>query len=111
MLKLGDVGLSAGADQLIMNWPLSGGSPLNGCSWTGDSGGGCFVNGQLVGVIDFNAGGPYFGSATGATSVSQHSAWIDSQIVPEPGTLVLLGVAAAGFFIFRIKRQARMMLL
>ena len=107
ILQEGESFYGAGSDQLIMDFGLPGEwdyQHLGGESAPGDSGGGWFVNGQLVGVNAYVLGGYDHGSS-GATSVSQHTAWIESQIVPEPSTLVLLGVAAGGFLFYRMRRR------
>ncbi len=108
LLELGDPAVSAGSDQLIMDFATPGSwdyQYLGGSTAPGDSGGGWFVNGQLVGVNDFIAGGYDYG-LSGATSVSQHIDWIDSQIVPEPGTLALLSAAAASFLFYWTRRRS-----
>ena len=108
MIELGDSVFGAASDQLVMEFDYPGGSNyhyLGGCIAPGDSGGGVFTaSGQLAGVNDWNYGGSYYGYS-GATSVSQHLDYIDSQIVPEPGTLILLGTAVASFLFYRMKRR------
>jgi hypothetical protein len=67
----------------------------------GDSGGPAFLGGQLVGVHSFRSRlaatdidgtlNSSFGEVFGDTSVAAHAAWIQSIVVPEPATLLLLG--------------------
>jgi hypothetical protein len=92
----------------------------------GDSGGPSFYGGLLIGVHDligcFSASSTapctvppsvsasdssYFGQLFADTSVSANASWIQSELVPEPasGILVLLGLAAAGFLGRRTGRR------
>lgn len=82
----------------------------------GDSGGGTFINGELVGVNSFifnesgdpptlpnygfasqNGGVPYFGSGAIDLTDPTMRAWVTANAVPEPTTMALLamGIAAA----------------
>ena len=83
------------------NYQHLGGGGLNF-----DSGGGWFVNGQLVAVADWTAAYAGYNDPTGATSVSQHIGWIDSIIVPEPGTLIMFGTGVV-FVLFFLRRKRR----
>jgi hypothetical protein len=106
LFELGDGAYGAGPDQLISAFGIPGGSMylhLGGTGAYGDSGGGMFVGGQQVGVLDYGLGSSY--PYAGATSVSQHAAWIDSIVVPEPSTLVMLGAAASAFLVYRRRRS------
>ena len=101
----------AGTDQLVMDFeysPLPNYRYLGGKSAHGDSGGGWFTaSGQLAGVNDWGTNDTDYGGVSGATSVSQHLDYIDSQIVPEPGTLSLLGSALTTFLIYQIRKRRR----
>lgn len=95
-----------GTDQLITHfvepgWP--GYQHLGGCTMNYDSGGGWFVNGELVAVNDWTVSGLFYGAPNGATSVSQHLNWINSVTgLPEPGTVAMLGI---GIVLLRRKRK------
>ncbi|MBI4642796.1 MAG: trypsin-like serine protease [Deltaproteobacteria bacterium] len=77
----------------------------------GDSGGPGFFNGQIAGVHSFIAtyGQPWdldnqlnssFGEVAGDMRVAAYAGWIDSVVVPIPGSLVLLGSGLAGLLIW-----------
>jgi hypothetical protein len=92
----------------------------------GDSGGPSLYGGMLIGVHDligcFSASSTsaclvppsvsesdrsYFGQIFADTSVAANASWIESAMVPEPasGSLVLLGLAVAGFLGRRTGRR------
>jgi hypothetical protein len=78
---------------------------LGGTQGNFDSGGGWFVDGELVAVNNWRGYPLAYGIPGGATSISQHAAWIDSVIVPEPSSVLLLVIALVSLFIFRWKRR------
>jgi len=108
---LSDIGWptsGAGDDQLLMKFARPGFSAyqhLGGVGGPGDSGGGWFIGNddQLFGIHGYVIGTYEYGYA-GSTSVSQHADWIDAQIVPEPGTLVMLIAGGVLCFLARRKR-------
>jgi hypothetical protein len=100
------VGIGApffGADQWY-NWTQFGAGgasiPVNGKALSGDSGGGVYNSqGQLVGI---NFGQTGNGASVGSTSYLDLSrpeirSWLDANtVIPTPGTVGLLGLAALG---------------
>ena len=100
-----------GTDQLVTFFAAPGSSEyqhLGGCLADLDSGGGMFLDGAstptLVGVDAWTVNSLGYGVPTGATSVSQNMAWINS-VVPEPGTFAMLGVAAVTLLLYWKRRR------
>ncbi len=100
--QLGYAPFGCGNDQLVMYVAAPGSSEyqhLGGRGASLDSGGGWFVNGELVGVNDWGVTTYGYGTPCGATSVSQHLDWINSVTgLPEPSALLLIGAGAVTCF-------------
>lgn len=81
----------------------------------GDSGGPTFINGRIAGIHSFGvtAGYPYdideilnasFGEFGGDTRMAEVAAWIDTVVVPLPGSLLLVGSGL--LVLFRLHRRS-----
>ncbi len=77
------------------------------CTIFGDSGGGMFLNGELVGVTSFirswdGDGDASYGDGAGYTYVPEYQGWITSTI-PEPASISLLTIP--GLYIVRRRKK------
>ena len=83
------------------------------CASSGDSGGTVYIDGKVAGIMSFVTDGPAvandgtynsdYGDITVATAVLPHIAWINSIIIPEPASFLLL-VAGMGLVMGRRRR-------
>ncbi|MCW5937081.1 MAG: trypsin-like serine protease [Fimbriimonadaceae bacterium] len=80
---------------------------LEGCTASGDSGGGFFIKvgkeWHIAGVAE-SADSSVYGAVPFFTALRDNQAWVDTKVVPEPGTMLAVAALLAGP-VLRLRRK------